>query len=182
MVRLIIIVILTLPRTKGPETVDFHPMAEEPNDKADWDELLVEIGLSMEVLFILNNRRDKEVWQYIVGAAAQLEYLAVAILWVVAGKPGPFDDYEDRITLGRAILKIERKDLLPPDIIDTIRAINKLRNSVAHRGAVSGVTLPGELQRGFYKERHVFRNLDALRQLVADHKRAVKALSKCRHS
>ncbi len=34
----------------------------------------------MELLFILNSRRDKEVWQYIVGVAAHLEYLAEAVI------------------------------------------------------------------------------------------------------
>ena len=70
----------------------------------------------MELLFILNSRRDKEVWQYIVGVAAHLEYLAVAILWVHGGKPGRFQDYEDHLTLGQAISKIEGKGLLTPAI------------------------------------------------------------------
>jgi hypothetical protein len=34
----------------------------------------------MEALFSLSSNRDKEVWQYIVGVAAHLEYLAVAVL------------------------------------------------------------------------------------------------------
>ena len=127
----------------------------------------------MELLFILNSRRDKEVWQYIVGVAAHLEYLAVAILWVHGGKPGRFQDYEDHLTLGQAISKIEGKGLLTPAIIDTVRAINRLRNSVAHRGAVSGVTVPGTAQRGLYKGGHVFTELEALRQVVSDAEAAI---------
>jgi hypothetical protein len=63
-------------------------VVDEPNDTSNWDHLLGEVGVHMELLFILNSRRDKEVWQYIVGVAAHLEYLAVAILWVHGGKPG----------------------------------------------------------------------------------------------
>jgi hypothetical protein len=124
----------------------------------------------------LNSRRDKEVWQYIVGVAAHLEYLAVAILWVHGGKPGRFQDYEDHLTLGQAISKIEGKGLLAPAIIDTARAINRLRNSVAHRGAVSGVTVPGTAQRGLYKGGHVFTELEALRQVVSDAEAAIRAM------
>ena len=56
-------------------------MVDEPNNVANWDHLLGEIGVYMELLFILNSRRDKEVWQYIVGVAAHLEYLAVFCTW-----------------------------------------------------------------------------------------------------
>lgn len=78
-------------------------MSNEQNDSANWDDVLGEIGVYMEVLFTLNSRRDKEVWQYIVGVAAHLEYLAVAILWVAAQRPGRFEDYEDHTTLGNAM-------------------------------------------------------------------------------
>lgn len=105
---------------------------------------------------------------YIVGVAAHLEYLAVAILWVAAGKPGHFQDYEDCLTLGQAISKIKSKDLLDPAIIEAVCAINRLRNSVAHRGAVSGVTVPGDAQCGVYEGGHVFSDLEALRKLVSD--------------
>lgn len=141
-----------------------------------WDDLLGEIGVYMEVLFILNSRRDKEVWQYIVGAAAHLEYLAVAILWVAAQKPGHFEDYEDHLTLGNAIKKIEVQGLLAPATIDTVRAVNRLRNSVAHRGAVSGVTISGTSQRGLYEGGHVFTDLKALRQVVSDANAAITAM------
>ena len=59
-------------------------MSEHPDEAPAWTELLGEIGMYMELLFILNSRHDKEVWQYIVGVAAHLEYLATAVLWVAA--------------------------------------------------------------------------------------------------
>ena len=131
----------------------------------------------MEVLFTLNSRRDKEVWQYIVGVAAHLEYLAVAILWVAAQRPGRFEDYEDHMTLGNATKQIEVQGLLASATIDTVRAVNRLRNSVAHRGAVSGVTMSGTTQRGVYKGGHVFTDLQALEQLVTDADAAITAMS-----
>lgn len=151
-------------------------MNDKRDDTAAWDDLLSKIGMYMEVLFILNSRRDKEVWQYIVGVAAHLEYLAVAILWIDAGKPSRFEDYEDHLTLGQAISKIESKDLLDSAIIEVVRAINRLRNSVAHRGAVSGVTFPGDAQRGVYKGGHVFTDPEALRQLAADADAAISVM------
>lgn len=152
-------------------------MDNDRNNRAAWNDLLKEIGMYMELLFILNSRRDKEVWQYIVGVAAQLEYLAVLILWADAGKPGSFEDYEDRLTLGQAISRIENKGLLDLAVIDVVRAINRLRNSVAHRGAVSGVTVPGNAQRGVYKGGHVFIDLEALQKLVSDANGAITVMS-----
>ena len=152
-------------------------MSNEQNDSANWDDVLGEIGVYMEALFILNSRRDKDVWQYIVGVAAHLEYLAVAILWVAAQRPGRFEDYEDHMTLGNAIKKIEVQGLLASATIDTVRAVNRLRNSVAHRGAISGVTVSGTAQRGVYKGSHVFADLQALEQLVTDADAAITAMS-----
>lgn len=152
-------------------------MSNEQNDSANWDDVLGEIGVYMEGLFILNSRRDKEVWQYIVGVAAHLEYRAVAILWVAAQRPGRFEDYEDHLTLGNAVKKIEVQGLLASATIDTVRAVNRLRNSVAHRGAVSGVTVSGTAQRGVYKGGHVFADLQALEQLVTDADAAITVMS-----
>ena len=153
-------------------------MNNEQNDTTGWDDILGEIGIYMEAVFILNNRRDKEVWQYIVGVTAHLEYLAVAILWVAAQRPGRFEDYEDHMTLGNAIKKIGVQDLLAPATIDTVRSVNRLRNSVAHREAVSGVTVSGTAQRGVYKGGHVFTDLQALKQLVTDADAAITAMCK----
>jgi hypothetical protein len=38
-----------------------------------WNELLSKIGIYMEVLFVLNSAKDKEVWQYVVGVAAHVD-------------------------------------------------------------------------------------------------------------
>lgn len=144
-----------------------------------WDDLIPEIGVYMEVLFILNSPHEKEVWQYIIGVAAHLEYLAVAILWVEAGKPSAFEDYEDRLTLGGAADRLRDKKVLDAATIETLKAVAKLRNSVAHRGAVSGVTLPGDdptRRRGTYKASHVFSDPGALQRLVDDANAAITAM------
>jgi hypothetical protein len=157
-------------------------MNDELGDITDWAGLLTEIGVYMETMFVLNSRQDKEVWQYIVGIAAHLEYLAVAILWVASGKSCPFEEYEAKLTLGQAIGKIEEQGLLPQTIVDTVRRINNLRNSVAHRGAVSGVTVPGNDNRGIYNGKHVFTDLEALKQVADDHKTAIEAMGAYLHS
>jgi AraC-like DNA-binding protein len=116
-------------------------------DDAAWDDLLSEIGCYMEVLFALSSRH-KEVWQYIVGIAAHLEYLAVAVLWIDAGKPGSFPEYGERLTLGWAASRLGERRLLDEATIDTLRAVWKLRNSVVHKSAVSGITVAGDDYRG----------------------------------
>jgi len=151
-------------------------MNDELGDITDWDGLRTKIGVYMETLFVLNNDQDKEVWQYILGIAAHLEYLAVAILWVASGRPCSFEEYEDKLTLGQAIKKIEEQSLLSMTIVDIVGRINKLRNSVAHRGAVSGVTVQGNTNRGLYNGKHVFTDLEALKQVAVDHKTAVEAM------
>ncbi len=161
----------TPPARKWPRPVD-----DERSEENTWDDLLSQIGCYMEVLFVLNSRRDKEVWQYVVGVAAQLEYLAVAVLWVAAGKPAAFEEFEGDLTLGRAANRIESKGLLDSTTVQTLRAASRLRNSVAHRGAVYGVTVPGPRDRGMYKGGHVFTDLGTLRLLADDTGAAVEAM------
>jgi hypothetical protein len=152
-------------------------MNDSTADEAAWEDLLGQIGVYMEVLFVLNSRRDKEVWQYIVGVAAHLEYVAVAVLWIEAGKPGSFPEYEEKLTLGQAAQRLGQKGLLDTTTVETLKKIAGLRNSVAHRGAVYGVTIAGdEHVRGIYKSGHVFSDPGALRKLVNDANAAINAM------
>lgn len=152
-------------------------MNDDRDDSTAWTELLRKIGMQMEVLFVLNTPRDKEVWQYIVGVSARLEYYAVAMLWVADGKPGRFDEYEIRMNLGAAVKKIKSRSLLPPNIIKSVEAMNKLRNSVAHREAVvSGVTAAAG-NRGIYKGGNVFADVEILRKLANDEADAVDTMT-----
>jgi hypothetical protein len=52
-------------------------VADEDQESAAWSDLRERIGVYMETVFILSIARDKEIWQFIVGRAAHLEYLAV---------------------------------------------------------------------------------------------------------
>jgi len=152
-------------------------MDDERDDSTAWKELLRKIGMQMEILFVLNSQRDKEVWQYIVGLAARLEYYAASMLWVADDKPSAFDEYEVRMNLGSAIEKIRRKCLLPSSMIETVKDINQLRNSVAHREAVvSGVTAAAG-RRGIYRGGNVFINVESLRKLAEDEADVIKAMS-----
>jgi hypothetical protein len=149
------------------------------DDDAAWDDILPEIRGYMEVLFALSSSRDKEVWQYMVGVAAHLEYLAVAVLWIDAGKSVPFPEYEERLTLGQAASRIGALGLLDTTTVKTLQTVAQLRNSVAHRGAVYGVTVAGddpEHRRGVYKGGHVFSDAGALESLVSDTNAAISAM------
>jgi hypothetical protein len=132
----------------------------------------------MEVMFALSSPSDKQVWQYIVGVAAHLEYLGIALLWAEDGRLGSFSDYENRTTFGGVVNKIEKRHLLAPDTVESLRAISGLRNSVAHRGAALGVPYADDGKRGIYRGRHVFRDIDALRHLVDDANAAIRAIGK----
>lgn len=149
------------------------------DDNAIWDQLLSEISLYMEALFVLNSTRDKEVWQYVVGVAAHLEHLAVAILGIEAGRPVRFSEYARNMGLGQAAERIGQKGLLAPATVETLRAVARLRNSVVHRDAVYGVTILGDdvqRQRGLYEGGHVFSDPAALRRLVDDANAAIIAI------
>ncbi len=137
-----------------------------------WDDTLAEMGVYMEVLFCLNTRVEKEIWQYIVGMGAHLEYLALATLWVNAGRPPEFPEFEERLTLGRAVYQLERQGILPVTTTSRLRAVARLRNAVTHRHAVSGVAWAGEYE-GF----NVFSEIEGLRKLVADTNLTIAELS-----
>jgi hypothetical protein len=72
---------------------------------------------------------------------------------------------------------VRAKSVLAPATIDTVRAMNRLRNSVAHRGAVYGVTVSGTAQGGVYKGGYVFTALQALKQLGTDANAAITAMN-----
>jgi hypothetical protein len=149
------------------------------DDDRAWDELRSEIGEYMELVFILNGPRDKEVWQYLVGVAAHLEYLAVAVLWIEAGKPCAFPEYEQQLTLGQAARRLDQRGLPDATTIETLSAVARLRNSVAHKGAMYGVTITGhepDPDRGVYKGGHVFSDPVALRRLVDEANAAIDAM------
>jgi hypothetical protein len=111
------------------------------------------------------------MWSFIIGVAAHLEFLAVAILWAADGKPLPFEQYQPKGTrgLGQFARLIRKRKLLDPTTVDNLKRIAELRNSVVHRGATYGIAFQeGDPSRGKYKGRHVFTDPQGLKQLMGD--------------
>jgi hypothetical protein len=138
---------------------------------AGWNSLLGRVRQWMIVRFALNTEADLWVWGFVLGAAAHLEYLAVAILWIADQKPTPFEQYRPKRAhgLGQVARLIGTRKLLDLTTVDTLEKIATLRNSVAHRGTTYGVPFrEGNLSRGEYKGRHVFTDSGGLRKLMDD--------------
>lgn len=134
-----------------------------------WDGLLDQVRQWMIVRFALNTDRDLWVWLFVIGAAAHLEHLVVALLWIADEKPTPFEEYQPKLTFGQAIRRIGERRLLDPAAVETLNRIAKLRNSVVHRGATYGLPFQeGDASRGEFKGRHVFTDAEGLRQLISD--------------
>ncbi len=134
-----------------------------------WDGLLDLVRQWMIVRFALNTDRDLWAWMFVIGSAAHLEYLAVAVLWVADQKPTSFNEYQPKKTLGQAARLVRNRDLLDPATVETLEKVAELRNSVAHRGATYGVPFrEGDPSRGEYKGRHIFTDPEGLKQLIDD--------------
>ena len=145
------------------------------------DDILRKIWDWMIFRFALNTDRDWTVWMYVIGAAAHLEYLAVVILWESEGRRAAFESYLPRVTLAQAATQIEHKKLIDPRIVQTLRDVANLRNSVAHKGATWGIPFPaGDL--GQYKGRHIFTAPEGLNQLVCDVDEATEKMVEWRKS
>ncbi len=145
---------------------------EDDRREAEWTAFLAEIGVYLRGMFNLPSEREQKTWLYVLGLAAELEYLSLVLLWMHAGQPGAFDEFEDRLTLGQAAKRLEAIGLLEAASIDTLKEVARVRNSVAHRNAIYGVA-SAERDRGVYKGRHVFTDLGALKGLADDVNSAV---------
>jgi len=146
---------------------------------AEWERFLSESDTYISLMLGLETLRDRRVWMYIIGTAAELEYLAVVLLWIRDGKPGSLEGYEERMTLGQAAKALEALGLLDAGVITTLKDVATLRNSIAHRGIVAGAVVPGQA-RVAYKGGPVFTDLDALKALAHDVDAAVGLIrSRC---
>jgi hypothetical protein len=169
---------------KGPCGCNYllYDLVGEPPHVANsgapaWDNLLDRVRQWMIVRFALNTEHDLWGWLFVIGAAAHMEYLAVAVLWVADQKPTPFNEYQPKKTLGQAARLIRDRGLLDPDTVETLEGIAELRNSVAHRGATYSIPFrEGDPSRGEYKGRHVFTDLEGLAQLIDDMDAATKVM------
>jgi len=161
---------------KGPCSCNYllYGLVSEPPHNLD--NPLDRVREWMTVRFALNTERDLWVWLFVIGAAAHLEYLAVAVLWVADQKPAPFEQYSKR-TLGQAAHQIQERGLLDPATVKRLKGIAELRNSVVHRGATYGVPFrEGDPSRGQYKGKHVFTDPAGLRELMDDMDAATEAM------
>lgn len=108
----------------------------------------------------------------------ELERLAVAVLWVADGRPGPWPEYRPTMTLGQAQHEIEKRGLLDPATRKILKDVADLRNSVAHRYAIF-VTAPSVIEghpTGEYKGYHVFIYREALDDLIHDKDSAAQVM------
>jgi hypothetical protein len=146
------------------------------DDEQAWRDLLQRMSLWVGIRFALGTSAEKEIWQFIIGAAAHLEDLAVMVLWLDEGPPGidvlTWTTASGRAwTLGRATRELESRNLVGPDSTRRLKGIADLRNKVVHRGATDGVPWIAE-----YAGRPVFRDIEALRQLEEDVNRTTEEL------
>jgi hypothetical protein len=144
----------------------------------DWDSLLGDVCEWIILRFALSTDRDLWTWIFVIGAAAHLEYLAVAVLWVADQKSSSFTEYQTKMTLGQAAHRIRQKSLLDSTTVETLEGIAKLRNSVTHRGATYGVSLRHNNRSSRdYKGQQVFTNPEGLKQMMNDMDAATGTIS-----
>lgn len=137
----------------------------------DSDNFLQRIREYLILVLAFNTARDELVWKYIVAVAAQLEHLAVTVLWINRGRQPSFWEYADTLTLGQAANQIEGKSLLTPETHKILKSVARLRNSVVHKRIMQGVTEVAE-----YKGQKLFQDNSALEQLVTDADWAIEEL------
>jgi hypothetical protein len=121
----------------------------------------------------MNTPEEKLIWPYILVVAAHLEYLAIAVLLVADQEDASkFWAYEERTTLGMAADKLSQRGVFPPETIERLKAIARLRNSVVHRHVLRGIT-----GYAVYDERNVFDDRGGLETLVNDADQVIAALN-----
>jgi hypothetical protein len=154
------------------------PLDSEAHDSPTWETLQATIHWWLVAEFGLNSDRDKDIWLFCIGAAMDLERLAIGVLWIADGRPGPWPDYEPKMTLGQAQYEIGRRGLFDAATRSILKEVADLRNSVAHRHAVF-VTIQSPMANhpiGEYKGRQVFLDMDALEELIRDKDAAARIM------
>ncbi len=155
-----------------------NPLESEPHDLPTWETLQESIHCWLVAEFGLNSPRDKDIWLFCIGAAMDLERLAVGVLWIADGRRGTFPEYEPKMTLGQANQEIARRGLFDVTTRSILKAVADLRNSVAHRHAVF-VTIQSPIEGhpiGEYKGRQVFLDSVALAELIRDKDAAARTM------
>lgn len=153
------------------------PLDDESRRPPTWEKFQEMIHPWLVARFGLNRPIDKDIWLFCIGAAMELERLAVGVLWVDDGRKQAFYDYRS-MTLGQAHHEITKRGLLNETTRATIKAVADLRNSLAHRHAIF-VTAPSPVDghpTGEYKGFHVFIYREALDELMRDFDAAAQAM------
>ncbi len=128
------------------------------------EELRSQVGMYLELMLAFNNIDHELIWKYIIVSASQLEYRSIVVLLISDEEdPNKFWEYEERTTLNQAIDKLKKKKILSEEIWQAIKTIGRLRNSILHRKALTGITEYVE-----YKERRLFYDSEAVKELFED--------------
>jgi len=135
-------------------------------------------------------------WQYILVAYSQLEALALELLRLHQGE-------DEQTFWGRAVLpslnaaanQLCKKQLAPPEIILILKAVATLRNSVAHKQLLYGMTTYACYgNKSVFDDEYIFKSLskpeiqfsgdneETLQQLLNDVHRACTALNLLRQA
>ena len=144
-------------------------------------ELMRQIKLWLWTRFSIDTQAELLTFAMVVGAAAHLEFLSVAVLWAADGETVPLDQYAPRMTLGQAVRELRTRQLFDSAVIQKIDDISQLRNSLAHRDATWGVPIRGG-SRGMYKGRHIFTDIEGLNELVDDIDEVTRVLGEWYHN
>lgn len=112
-------------------------------------------------------------WEFVIVAAAQLEFEAARVLFIWDVWPRAWKDFQRDMSLGRAAEALKVKGVFPPtnDVVECLERIADLRNSLVHgQAAQHGV------QGVKYLGGEPFEDLDTLKLLVWDYDRTKKKL------
>ena len=105
--------------------------------------------------------QQRVLWLGIIAMALRLEFHTSFLLWMHEHpREDPnegFDFSNPRLTLGQTAQRIEEAGLLDARIVDILRSVWELRNSVAHKSAMFAVVLARDDSTGVYRRSgHVF--------------------------
>jgi hypothetical protein len=99
--------------------------------------------LYVTTILAINTGEQTVTWQYILLAYCHLEALALDLLRLHEGKDDQTYWASDAVrkkNLSSAANELSDKHLVPPDIMQILRNVANLRNSVAHKSVVGGMT------------------------------------------
>ncbi len=145
-----------------------------------WEAVLADLERWFAEQWVVDPQQ-RILWLGIIAMALRLEFHASFLLWMHehprADPNEGFDFSNLRLTLGQATQLIEEAGLLDARIVDILRAVWELRNSVAHKSAMFAVVLPRDDSTGVYRRSgHVFSDPKHYRQFLDEAREARDAI------